>query len=105
MHRMVDCERLISVPELTFFNRVNLNAQVLLRHLTNPLQQRGPLTGLSRRATVLGDFEDASIDPRASWACVWHIWTLIIPRRSIDGSRVWGVFGDDMMVETGFTDA
>ena len=40
------------------------------------------------RLTALGD--DKHTDPQPSWATVWHIWTLIIPRRSIDGSRVWG---------------
>ena len=40
-------------------------------------------------------FPDAEDDPAAStwpaWARVWHVWRLIIPRRSIDGGIVWGV--------------
>jgi hypothetical protein len=42
------------------------------------------------RPSTMNGVEDAYIDPRPSWASLWHIWTLIIPRRSIDGSRIWG---------------
>ena len=28
--------------------------------------------------------------PRPEYDSVWHIWTLIIPRRSITGRLVWG---------------
>jgi hypothetical protein len=41
------------------------------------------------RPTALSNAEQAYTDPQPSWAAVWHIWTLIIPRRSIDGSLVW----------------
>jgi hypothetical protein len=39
------------------------------------------------------EYVDGSLQPRAAWAEVWHLWTVIIPRRSITGrllcGRVW----------------
>jgi len=29
-------------------------------------------------------------DTQPGWACVWHVWMLILPRRSVDGRLVWG---------------
>jgi hypothetical protein len=31
-----------------------------------------------------------SLSPRPAWAEVWHLWTVIIPRRSITGRLVSG---------------
>lgn len=28
--------------------------------------------------------------PRRAWADVWHLWTVMIPRRSITGRLLWG---------------
>jgi hypothetical protein len=28
--------------------------------------------------------------PTRAWAEVWHLWTVIIPRRSITGRLLWG---------------
>jgi hypothetical protein len=36
------------------------------------------------------DYVDRSQPPRAAWAEVWHLWTVIIPRRSITGWLVYG---------------
>jgi hypothetical protein len=36
------------------------------------------------------DYVDRSLQPRAAWAEVWHLWTVIIPRRSITGRLVHG---------------
>jgi hypothetical protein len=36
------------------------------------------------------DYVDQSLQPRAAWAEVWHLWTVIIPRRSITGRLVYG---------------
>jgi hypothetical protein len=36
------------------------------------------------------DYVDRSMQPRAAWAEVWHLWTVIIPRRSITGRLVYG---------------
>jgi hypothetical protein len=36
------------------------------------------------------DYVDRSQRPRAAWAEVWHLWTVIIPRRSITGRLVYG---------------
>jgi hypothetical protein len=41
------------------------------------------------RPSSLDEFDDA-FEPRPSWASFWHVWTLIIPRRAIDASLVWG---------------
>jgi hypothetical protein len=39
------------------------------------------------------DYVDQTLQPKAAWAEVWHLWTVIIPRRSITGrlvrGRVW----------------
>ena len=32
-----------------------------------------------------------SLDPEAAWAGVWHLWTVLLPRRSITGRLVWGM--------------
>jgi hypothetical protein len=29
-------------------------------------------------------------NPRGGWADLWHLWTVIIPRRSITGRLLWG---------------
>jgi hypothetical protein len=29
-------------------------------------------------------------NPQTAWADVWHLWTVIIPRRSITGRLLWG---------------
>jgi hypothetical protein len=40
---------------------------------------------------VLNDFEDHfNVGSHPSWARVWHVWSLFFPRRSIDGTMVWG---------------
>ena len=36
------------------------------------------------------DYVGQSLQPRAAWAEVWHLWTVIIPRRSITGRLVYG---------------
>ncbi|WP_298254883.1 hypothetical protein [Bradyrhizobium sp.] len=42
------------------------------------------------RPSSLDEFEGFDHEPRPSWSAVWHIWTVAVPRRSIDGSLVWG---------------
>jgi hypothetical protein len=34
--------------------------------------------------------DDLYASTRPAWARVWHVWRLIIPRRSIDGGIIWG---------------
>ena len=36
------------------------------------------------------DYVDLSPQPRAAWAEVWHLWRIIIPRRSISGRLLYG---------------
>jgi hypothetical protein len=31
-----------------------------------------------------------SPSPQRAWANVWHLWTVMIPRRSITGRLLWG---------------
>jgi hypothetical protein len=31
-----------------------------------------------------------SFSPRSSWAEIWHLWTVLMPRRSINGQLVVG---------------
>jgi hypothetical protein len=31
-----------------------------------------------------------AINPRSGWAEIWHLWTVILPRRSINGRLVHG---------------
>ena len=43
------------------------------------------------RPTAPNEIED--IEPNAAtpaWAHVWHVWTLILPRLSVDGGIAWG---------------
>jgi hypothetical protein len=32
-----------------------------------------------------------SLQPKAAWAEVWHLWMIIVPRRSITGRLVHGL--------------
>ena len=34
--------------------------------------------------------QSRSLQPAPAWAEAWHIWTVIIPRRSIAGKLVYG---------------
>jgi hypothetical protein len=36
------------------------------------------------------NIQNLDVDPRPTWAEAWHLWTLIIPRRSISGRLVRG---------------
>jgi hypothetical protein len=36
------------------------------------------------------EYIDRSQQPGAAWAEVWHLWTVIIPRRSITGRLLYG---------------
>jgi len=31
-----------------------------------------------------------SVSPQSSWTEIWHLWTVIVPRRSINGQLVYG---------------
>ena len=46
------------------------------------------------------DYVDRSIRPSAAWAEIWHLWTIVIPRRSITGRLVCAFRG---IVSTDFT--
>jgi hypothetical protein len=36
------------------------------------------------------NFQMVSLSAKPAWAEVWHLWTIIIPRRSITGRLVFG---------------
>lgn len=31
-----------------------------------------------------------AVHPRPNWTEIWHLWTVIVPRRSINGQLVYG---------------
>ncbi|HMH99178.1 MAG TPA: hypothetical protein VK577_21805, partial [Bradyrhizobium sp.] len=35
-------------------------------------------------------FQATSFSPERAWADTWHLWTVMIPRRSITGRLLWG---------------
>lgn len=36
------------------------------------------------------DLSSGPLHPQANWAEIWHLWTVIVPRRSINGQLVCG---------------
>jgi hypothetical protein len=35
-------------------------------------------------------FQVTSLSPERTWADPWHLWTVMMPRRSITGRLLWG---------------
>jgi hypothetical protein len=35
-------------------------------------------------------FQIPSFSPERTWADTWHLWTVMVPRRSITGRLLWG---------------
>jgi hypothetical protein len=43
------------------------------------------------RPTAPGEIDTIEPNDTApAWARVWHVWTLILPRRSVEGGIAWG---------------
>jgi hypothetical protein len=41
--------------------------------------------------TISHDFRQIlSLNPQPAWADVWHLWRILMPRRSITGRLLWG---------------
>jgi hypothetical protein len=100
----------IAVPELTRSIDIKLNAGLSLRGHRNPIASshrtcsRARIHDVSdptprgiffsvRLQMVAGiqDFEqNESSRSRPAWVGVWHLWTVVIPRRSIAGRLVYG---------------
>jgi len=40
---------------------------------------------------------------KPEWATAWHLWTVIVPRRTIAGRLAWAGCGAVMMAAAGFT--
>ncbi|OAF05693.1 hypothetical protein AYJ54_01990 [Bradyrhizobium centrolobii] len=36
------------------------------------------------------DMNPRNLHPRSGWTEIWHLWTVIVPRRSINGQLVFG---------------
>lgn len=36
------------------------------------------------------DHNIRTVNPQSSWTEIWHLWTVIVPRRSINGQLVYG---------------
>ena len=36
------------------------------------------------------DLTSRTLHPRSNWTEIWHLWTVIVPRRSINGQLVYG---------------
>jgi hypothetical protein len=53
--------------------------------------------------TVENHADPRSLSAKPAWAEVWHLWTVIIPRRSITGRLVSGRSGGGMTGVTGST--
>jgi hypothetical protein len=41
-------------------------------------------------STMVLDRASKSRNPQSGWMEVWHLWTVIVPRRSINGQLVYG---------------
>ena len=108
----------VAVPELTRSVDIKLNNGVSLQRRPErrvisyrtifPQRSSGPtgkavrricprLAALFLRSRVML-IESREIDPgsslqepKAAWAGVWHLWTVILPRRSITGRLVFGM--------------
>jgi hypothetical protein len=98
------------VSELTRNADIKLNEQVSLRRHAQTLSYRTghySSSGHTREAAghhTLGgfcfprgqmmissdNFVDRALPPRTAWTEVWHLWTVVVPRRSITGRLVYG---------------
>ena len=46
---------------------------------------------VSRELSVMAfDLTSRTLRPRSNWTEIWHLWTVIVPRRSINGQLVYG---------------
>ena len=56
-------------------------------HTTSHSSQRF----VSRELSVMAfDLTSRTLRPRSNWTEIWHLWTVIVPRRSINGQLVYG---------------
>ena len=37
------------------------------------------------------DYVDRSLQPKTAWEEIWHLWMVVVPRRSITGRLVHGL--------------
>jgi hypothetical protein len=62
--------------------------------LTRPSGDHIPPDGLVGGSMMLADSRDRfrilGLSPKPAWAEVWHLWKVIIPRRSITGRLLTG---------------
>ena len=86
----------VVVPNLTSIRDINLNRRILLLPTSEPIACTLPdivLLGMHRMATVKNYAGSSTVSSKPAGAEFWHLWTVIIPRRSITGrlvrGRVW----------------
>jgi hypothetical protein len=91
------CERLRqkfasrrAVPELTGNADIKLNQRVSLRAnrtaISSAIEQSWPKSMSAER----NSHRLIDTNPPPAWAEVWHLWRVMIPRRSIAGRLVFG---------------
>ena len=67
-----------------------------VRLATTGHHQAHPRSHSSRRFVPRGlfimafDSSTRTLRPRSNWTEIWHLWTVIVPRRSINGQLVYG---------------
>jgi hypothetical protein len=102
---------LFSVPELTCGAGIKLNARVSLRRRpralsiaarditqspevpwAKPSDDRATLGGFTPEMTTKShvNLQMLGLSAKPAWAQTWHLWTVIMPRRSITGRLVFG---------------
>ena len=79
-----------AVPELTGNADIKLNQRVSLRAnrtaISSAMEQRWPKS----MSTERNSYRLIDTSPAPAWAEVWHLWRVMIPRRSIAGRLVFG---------------
>ena len=79
-----------AVPELTRNADIKLNEGVSLRAnrtaISSAMEQSWPKSMTAER----NSYSLIDTSPAPAWAEVWHLWRVVIPRRSIAGRLVFG---------------
>jgi hypothetical protein len=58
--------------------------------LTHNITFRRGASFVSELSAMVFDRTRKTLNPRSGWAEIWHLWTVIVPRRSINGQLVYG---------------
>jgi hypothetical protein len=75
------------VPELTSNHSIKLNPRLWLRDFAGSLRfLPSPYRAAARRTQMTYQMNTTNL----AWQNTWHLWRVVIPRRSITGWLVWG---------------